>query len=145
MCAGAPSQVPCMGQPRSSSLHPATGMQDAASYRFSLAPGKGLRLCPPVGLAPCLSALNGLQTHSVNAAGLSITGTDSSWGEGTGLHSTGGCSALLMRSCLLLSHQYIALMCIPDTADRLWLSSETQINSNRAISPSLGISAHGRI
>lgn len=36
-------------------------------------------------------------------------------------------------------------MCIPDAADRLWLSSETQINSNRAISPSLGISAHGRI
>lgn len=35
-------------------------------------------------------------------------------------------------------------MCIPDAADRLWLSSETQINSNRAISPSLGISARGR-
>lgn len=50
-----------------------------------------------------------------------------------------------MRSCLLLSHQYFAIMCIPDAADRLWLSSETQINSNRAISPSLGISARGRI
>lgn len=50
-----------------------------------------------------------------------------------------------MRSCLLLSHQYFAVMCIPDAADRLWLSSETQINSNRAISPSLGISARGSI
>lgn len=36
-------------------------------------------------------------------------------------------------------------MCNPDAADRLRLSSETQINSNRAISPSLGISVCGRI
>lgn len=50
-----------------------------------------------------------------------------------------------MRSCLLLSHQYFAIMCNPDAADRLWLSSETQINSNRAISPSLGISVRGRV
>lgn len=69
----------------------------------------------------------------------------SSWGDGARLCSTRSGSASLMRSCLLLSHQYFAVMCIPDTADRLWLSSETQINSNRAISPSLGISICGRI
>jgi len=97
------------------------------------------------GWLPASQLLNGLQTHSANAAALSITGTISSRGDGTGLHSAGYGSALLMRSCLLLSHQYFAVMCIPDAADRLWLSSETQINSNRAISPSLGISARGSI
>lgn len=69
----------------------------------------------------------------------------SSRGDGAGLCSTRSGSASLMRSCLLLSHQYFAIMCSPDAADRLRLSSETQINSNRAISPSLGISVCGRI
>lgn len=101
-------------------------------------PSPGVRL-------PADQRLNGLQTHSANAAALSITGTVSCRGDGTGLRGAGSGSALLMRSCLLLSHQYFAVMCIPDAADRLWLSSETQINSNRAISPSLGISARGSI
>lgn len=101
-------------------------------------------LSPGVRL-PADQLLNGLQTHSANAAALSITGTISCRGDGTGLRGAGSGSALLMRSCLLLSHQYFAVMCIPDAADRLWLSSETQINSNRAISPSLGISARGSI
>lgn len=121
-------------------------MRPAIAFPRPLAGGCGSPPCPPLGRpAPCLSVLNGLQTHSANAARLPITGTVSSWGDGTGLCSAGSGSALLMRSCLLLSHQYFAVMCIPDAADRLWLSSETQINSNRAISPSLGISACGRI
>lgn len=121
-------------------------MQPAITFPRPLAGGCGSPPCPPPGQpAPCLSVLNGLQTHSANAARLSITGTVSSWGDGTGLHSAGSGSALLMRSCLLLRHQYFAIMCIPDAADRLWLSSEMQINSNRAISPSLGISTRGRI
>ena len=139
MHGAAPAALPC-------TLPLGCRMRPAITFPRSLAGGCSSPPCPPPGRpAPCLSALNGLQTHSTNAAGLSITGTISSRGDGTGLRSAGSGSALLMRSCLLLSHQYFAIMCIPDAADRLWLSSETQINSNRAISPSLGISARGKI
>lgn len=80
-------------------------MWPAVAFPEPLAEGLWLSTPPalPWGqLAPCLSTVNGLQTHPANAVGLSITATVSSRGDETGRRRAGSGSALLMRSCLLL-------------------------------------------